>query len=168
MLSSFFCTLSFSPFSAKKKLAEVRTHNGQACVTDQLPPTPRPVDKSSFVHCILGGTPWVCPDPARECSANFFPNRSHGSGPGSGPSCANPRPDKNQRKKEGECPPKEPSYYTRPGLKSCSSRRNKTRVLCLHSALVTPKPGQIEDKRGGDARHLRRKRPGDHRSVGFM
>lgn len=99
-----FCTLSFSPFSAKKKLAEVRTHNGQACVTDQLPPTPRPVDKSSFVHCILGGTPWVCPGPARECSANFFPNRSHGSGPSSGPSCANPGPDKNQCKKGWRMP----------------------------------------------------------------
>lgn len=118
-LAFFFFALSLFPLSQlKKMLAEVRTHNGQACVTDQLPPTPRPVDKSSFVHCILGGTPWVCPGPARECSANFFPNRSHGSGPGSGPSCANPRPDKNQRKKDGECPPKEPSYYTRSGLKS--------------------------------------------------
>ena len=104
-----FFALSLFPLSQlKKKLAEVRTHNGQACVTDQLPPTPRPVDKSSFVHCILGGTPWVCPGPARECSANFLPNRSHGSGPGSGASCANPRPYKNQRKKDGECPPKEP------------------------------------------------------------
>ena len=104
LLSSFFALSLFPLSQLKKKLAEVRTHNGQACVTDQLPPTPRPVDKSSFVHCILGGTPWVCPGPARECSANFFPNRSHGSGPSSGPSCANPGPDKNQCKKGWRMP----------------------------------------------------------------
>lgn len=95
----FFCTLSFSPFSAKKKLAEVRTHNGQACVTDQLPPTPRPVDKSSFVHCILGGTPGSAQALQGNVPPTSSPNRSHGSGSRPGPSCANPRPDKNQRKR---------------------------------------------------------------------
>lgn len=103
----FFHSLSFSPFSAKKKLAEVTTYNGQACVTDQMPPTPRPGDKSSFVHYILGGTPWACPSPAGECSANFFPTLSHGSGLGPSPSCVNPRPDKNQPTKNEECSPKE-------------------------------------------------------------
>lgn len=107
-LSFFFFTLSLFPFSRLKKSAEVTTHNGQACVIDQMPPTPRPVDKSAFVHCILGGTPWACPNPAGECSANFFPTLSQGSGFGPGPSCVNPRPDKTQHKRKGECSPKEP------------------------------------------------------------
>lgn len=106
--SFFFFTLSLFPFSRLKKSAEVTTHNGQACVIDQMPPTPRPVDKSAFVHCILGGTPWACPNPAGECSANFFPTLSQGSGFGPGPSCVNPRPDKTQHKRKGECSPKEP------------------------------------------------------------
>ena len=127
-------------------MTEVTTYNGQACVTDQMPSTPRPADKSSFVHCILGGTPWACPSPAGECSANFFPSQSHSSGPGSGPSCANPRPDKNQHKKDGECSPKEPLCWTRSGLESCCPQKGKMRVPCLHSAPVTSKPGQTAGK----------------------
>lgn len=53
-------------------------------LTRCLPP-PRPGDKNSFVHCILGRTPWACPGPAGECSANFFPTLSHGSGLGPEP-----------------------------------------------------------------------------------
>lgn len=44
--------LFFPPsFSQKKKiLAEVTAYNGQACVTDQMTPTPRPDNKGTFVY----------------------------------------------------------------------------------------------------------------------
>lgn len=45
------------PFSALKKLAEVKAYNGQACVTDQMTPTLRPMNKGTFVYCIFGRTP---------------------------------------------------------------------------------------------------------------
>lgn len=37
-------------FSEKKNLAEVTAYNGQACVTDQMTPTPRPDNKGTFVY----------------------------------------------------------------------------------------------------------------------
>lgn len=38
------------PVSALKKMAEVTAYNGQACVTDQMTPTPRPDNKGTFVY----------------------------------------------------------------------------------------------------------------------
>lgn len=92
--------LPLPPLSAKKKMAEVTAYNGQACVTDQMTPTPRPENKGTFVFCILGRAPWVL----GEVSANFFPNLSQGSGLGPSSSCVNPRPDKSQYEKNGEFP----------------------------------------------------------------
>lgn len=93
------------PFSQlKKKLAEVTAYNGQACVTDQMTPTPRPMNKGTFVYCILDRTLRAFLIPAERSCSQLLPKPKSRLWLGPGSSCVSPRPDKSQYEKNGEFP----------------------------------------------------------------